>query len=215
MGIGCALSQLQDSPGEVPTVFILDELPQYCSETVSKIVAGIYSTGRKYNLRVYCAATSVGTLAKDCFPDGRHQDVLGNSGAIHILNVSDPESSRFIKELGGEKAEYSYSRTRGWNSNSNGGGSTSSTTTTPHSVPVIRQESVRAIADDSQVVLLDQCPYLIYAQTKIYREVPKLAARAGKNPFFNDNKSPAKGRTPKRKKKVDEVAILLKAYGTK
>jgi type IV secretory pathway TraG/TraD family ATPase VirD4 len=215
MVLGCALSELQDTPGPVPTVFILDELAQYCSETVSKIVARIYATGRKYNLRVYCAATSVGQLEKDCFQHGRHQDVLGNSGVIHILNVSDPESSRFIKELGGEKTEYSYSRTSGYQTNASGGGNTSSTTRTPHSVPVIRQESVRAIADDSQVVLLDQCPYLIYARTKRYTEIPKLAARAGKNIFFNDNNPRVKARKPKRKKKVDEVALLLKAYGAK
>jgi hypothetical protein len=103
----------------------------------------------------------------------------------------------------------------GYQSNGNGGGSSSSTTRTPQSVPVIRQESVRAIADDSQAVLLDQCPYLIYAQTKSYRDVPKLAARAGTNPFFKDNKTPVQPRKPKRKKKVDEVAILLKAYGAK
>jgi hypothetical protein len=78
----------------------------------------------------------------------------------------------------------------------------------PKGVPVIRQEEVRGIDDDSQVVLLDQCPHLVFAQTKIYLDIPELAARAGKNPYFHKSR-PFK---PTRQR-VDEVAHLLKDYG--
>jgi type IV secretory pathway TraG/TraD family ATPase VirD4 len=215
MVIGCALSELQDSPGDVSTVFLLDELPQYCSETVSKMVAGIYATGRKYNLRVYCAATSLGTLEKDCFQHGRHQDVLGNTGVIHMLNISDPESSRFIKELSGEKTALSVSRSSSSGSTAQGINNSSSRTVTPHSVPVIRAEEVRGIADDSQVVLLDECPYLIYAETKSFKDVPELLARAGQNPFWKEKKpdaQPEKVQKTKKRKPVDEVEILTDVW---
>ena len=68
------------------------------------------------------------------------------------------------------------------------------------------------------VVLLDQCPYLIFAETKVYFEVPQLAARAGENPFFKKKPagSSSKSKKPKTKRrKVNEVAILLNEYGTK
>lgn len=207
MILGCALTELQETPGPVPVVFILDELAQYCSEEVSKIVSRIYATGRKYNLRVYCAATSVGQLEKDCFQHGRHQDVLGNSGVIHVLNVSDPESSRFVKELSGEKTEIDVS----WSYNSGtGSGSSRSVSRSQRGAPVIRQEQCRAIEDDSQAVLLDGCPHLIYAQTKSYQDVPHLAKRAGQNPFWKKQQA-AKAKA-KPRKKVDEVAILTKIW---
>jgi type IV secretory pathway TraG/TraD family ATPase VirD4 len=215
MILGCALTELQNTRGKIPVVFILDELAEYSSETVSKIVARIYKTGRKYNLRVYCVATSVGALERDCFQNGRHQDVLGNSGVIHVLNVSDPESSRFVKEMSGEKTAVSVSRSSSSQSSPQGSSSSRSTTATPHGVPVIRQEEVRGISDNSQVVLMDQCPYLIYAETKIFKEVPKLAARAGKNPFWKDSPAPKPQSRKQKRKNINEVAILLKDYGIK
>jgi type IV secretory pathway TraG/TraD family ATPase VirD4 len=182
------------------------------SEELSETIARIYATGRKYNLRVYVAVTSLHQL-EECFPNGGHHDVLGNSGVIHMLNVSDPETSRFIKDMSGEKTAVSISRSSSSQSGMHGSSSSNSSTATPHGVPVIRAEQVRGIADNSQVVLLDQCPYLIYAETKSYLEIPQLASRAGKNPFWIDGPAPKPKR--RKRKKVDEVAILLKRYGTK
>ena len=72
---------------------------------------------------------------------------------------------------------------------------------------------VRAIPDDCQLVLLDKVPYLIYAEKRSFLDVPEHRARAGKNPFWNDP-APEAPRIVE-KKKVDEVAILLKDYGRK
>jgi hypothetical protein len=54
----------------------------------------------------------------------------------------------------------------------------------------------------------------LFAETKGYWEIPGTAKRAGENPFFDKEKS-GKPKPKRRKKNVDEVAILLKAYGAK
>jgi type IV secretory pathway TraG/TraD family ATPase VirD4 len=182
------------------------------SEGLSKLISRLFTTGRKYNLRVYVSVTSTSQL-QDCFPKGRHHDVLGNAGVVQIFNISDPESSRFLKEVAGEKTAYSRSTSRSSQSGPQGSSSSSSSTTTAVGVPVIRQEEVRGIPKDCQAVILDECPHVLFAETKGYWEIPETAKRAGENPFFDKEKS-GKAK-PKRRKKVDEVAILLKAYGAK
>jgi type IV secretory pathway TraG/TraD family ATPase VirD4 len=212
----CALSELQESAMPKPVIFLFDEVATYASESMAKTISRIYSTGRKYNLRVYCAVTSLSALER-AFPDGGHNDVLGQSGVIHFLSVSDPRSSGFVKEMGGEKTAISVSSSHSSGSSGGAGGwsSNNSTSRTPHGVPVIRSEMVRAIPANRQLVMLDQVPYLIYAEKRSFLEVPEHRARAGQNPFWSDDQRPTSASETKRKKKIDEVALVLKDYGHK
>jgi len=216
MVMGCFLSQFQRfGKRKTPILFWFDEAASYCSEAVAKLITKIYRTGRKYNLRVFIAVTALKDL-EDCFKHGLHHSIINNSGLIQVLNVSDADSTEWVKKLSGEKTAYSTSRTRSSQSGygPNSGGSSTSTTTTPHTVPVIRSYELRGISQNSQIVMMDECKHLIFAETKVFKDIPGIAARAGENPFWDAK--PEKVKKPSnRKKKVDEVAILLKAYGRK
>jgi len=207
--LGCSMSQLQRERGDFGTVFQCDELRQYCSEPISHLISRLFTTGRKYNLAVQIVVTSTKQL-EECFPHGRHHDILGQAGAIQIFNVSDPASSEFVRLLGGEQTAFAVTRTRNSQWAGNGFQSSTGSSTSAKGVPLIRQEQVRGIDADCEVVMLDECPNLIFAEATRYTDFPEWAERAGENPYF---KTEPKPRVKKpRRKKVDEVAILKKVW---
>lgn len=209
MHLGCAATQLQAKRRAKGTIIICDELAQYCSDAVAETISRLFATGRKYNCRVFISVTSLGQL-KQCFRHGTYNDVLGNSGVIHVMHAADPDTTTFLKELSGQKIAYSRSSTRG----SSDGKNTSSQTTSPHEVPVLRAHEARGVSSRSQIVVFDQCPHLIFAEKERYFENPELNARAGKNPFAKKQPPELPAKTRKaRRKKVDEVAILKKVWG--
>lgn len=204
--LGCAIDQIQTKSNAKGTIVIADELPWYCSDAIADSLRRLFATGRKYGVCALVSATSLSQLSKECFKNGTHNDVLGNCSVLHCLNLSDLETTDFVKNLSGERIAYSRTRTHGYSD----GKSSSSSTVSPHTVPLIRSQEVRSVSRKYQIVRMDGCPHLIFCENRPFYDMPELKARAGENPFFKDNKAP--GARPKRKK-VDEVAILLKAYG--
>jgi type IV secretory pathway TraG/TraD family ATPase VirD4 len=205
--LGCAIDQIQTKSNAKGTIVIADELPWYCSDAVADSLRRLFATGRKYGVCAMVSATSLSQLSKECFKNGTHNDVLGNCSVLHYLNLTDLETTDFVKTLSGERVAYSQTRTRGFSD----GKSSSSSTISPHTVPLIRAQEVRSVSRKYQIVRMDGCPHLIFCENRPFYEMPELKARAGKNPFLKDSAVPAPKSKAKRKK-VDEVAILTKVW---
>ena len=205
MHIGCATDQIQAQPNKRGTIIICDELARYCTDEIAKSLSRLFSTARKYNCSVMVSATSLGQLESECFRHGTHHDVIGNSSVIHYLNVSDAQTTTDIKNSAGDRIAYTQSRTSGTSAD---GKSTSSTTINPKEVPLIRQTEVRSVSTECQIVKMDGCAPLIFAEKRGPWDIPELKERSGKNPFWNEPK-----KKPEPETKPDVVDKILKMYG--